>query len=563
MLRSLDHLPGVPRTMNERTRLAIVMAPAAALLVFLALRSDGLGSGDAALHFLIARESWSRPELFLDVWGRPMFTISYAIPALLGLVAVRLFSVLVSLLTCYATYRVAVQWRLKWALAVIPLLVFQPWYLSLSYDGMTEPVFACLFACALWAYARERWTALALLVSLFSLARWEGIILMILWAAHLFAKHRPLSVLIFVPHFAWNLFTAIFFKDWIALLFPLDIFWRDAAFSFFKQRSLSNLWFYPAHYAPIVGPALFYLTPLAFLAKFRKRVLAYGSLGSMGLFYMLASWSMPAVRGAAIPMERYFSAIAPALALCGLDGLVLLLDRGLSSRWLAGFLALGGCGTVAASMVARRNGDMHMVLFLCAAGASLCLGAWLFRRSHASPSPTSDGWKMAFVCVVVLVSALYNMGVVKPLSPRTAYPAATAAATWLRQHAPEGGLVLISHPVFGLCVSASGPTGKPFWHEWMNTARIAALPQGGWVAWESSMSDKMFYQVPRSFLDSHPDFEIAATFGSGDGSFRLYRRRNGMHTISERFLRLTRRYWPDVRGDGWSTATPDASAPLR
>src|SRR3990172_3460669 len=54
------------------------------------LLATGVYNDDDIGHYLIARDAPARPELFLNVWGRPLFTLAYAIPAQFGFPAVRI-----------------------------------------------------------------------------------------------------------------------------------------------------------------------------------------------------------------------------------------------------------------------------------------------------------------------------------------------------------------------------------------------------------------------------------------------------------------------------------------
>jgi hypothetical protein len=196
----------------------------------------------------------------------------------------------------------------------------------------------------------------------------------------------------------------------------------------------------------------------------------------------------------------------------------------------------------------------HSFYYFYAVAAGLCLIAWLFRRQDAAVNRRTIRGQAVAVGLVVLSSALFaiKVGFIQPFSPTGADALAKQVATWLRQHNPDGGLVLISYSVLGVYITAPSPAGKPFRYEWMNTERVEQLPAGAWVAWESSWSDKVFHKVSRSFLDSHPDFELAATFKSEDTAYRLYRRTKGEMIGDEQFRRLTRRHWPDRTGDGMS-----------
>ncbi len=46
------------------------------VITIIAFLSDGaIGGGDHYVHYRMARYSWQHPEYFLDLWGKPVFSI--------------------------------------------------------------------------------------------------------------------------------------------------------------------------------------------------------------------------------------------------------------------------------------------------------------------------------------------------------------------------------------------------------------------------------------------------------------------------------------------------------
>ena len=81
---------------------------------------------DTDYHFLEARTAWNSPWLFVDVWGRPLYTTFYALPALLGFTPARFFAVGIGVAIAWQTWRLAVDLRLERAWLVILFLLGQP-----------------------------------------------------------------------------------------------------------------------------------------------------------------------------------------------------------------------------------------------------------------------------------------------------------------------------------------------------------------------------------------------------------------------------------------------------
>ena len=169
------------RNGNDLRNAAIALALMALLGVVLIFLFPGSPEQDADYHFLKARTAWSNPWLFVDVWGRPLYTTFYALPALLGFTAARFCAVGIGVATAWQTWRLAGDLRLERAWLVIPLLLGQPVFFELFPDLLTEPLFALVFVVALRWHLRG-WTRRGMLAASFlPLARPEGVFLCLLW----------------------------------------------------------------------------------------------------------------------------------------------------------------------------------------------------------------------------------------------------------------------------------------------------------------------------------------------------------------------------------------------
>src|SRR4051794_27479417 len=83
---------------RDRTPVVITILVFAALSIAAAVTSEGFLEADACTHYLYARFAFSQPHYFVDIWGRPICTAIYSIPALLGhRLGVRLMSLILAL----------------------------------------------------------------------------------------------------------------------------------------------------------------------------------------------------------------------------------------------------------------------------------------------------------------------------------------------------------------------------------------------------------------------------------------------------------------------------------
>lgn len=117
----------------------------AAAAVIMRLLSPGiLEMGDGVLHYQMARHAWEHPELLLDHWGKPLFTLLASPFAQLGHWGMTLFNALCFAATCWAADRIlrdGASWA-RWLFA--PALLLSPAYGTMVLEGMTEVLFGLL-----------------------------------------------------------------------------------------------------------------------------------------------------------------------------------------------------------------------------------------------------------------------------------------------------------------------------------------------------------------------------------------------------------------------------------
>src|SRR3984885_7946692 len=97
----------VNRRNSDSLKAAIALALMLCLGVALVLLFPGAPEQDTDYHFLEARTAWSNPWLFVDVWGRPLYTTFYSLPALMGFTAARFFAVGIGVAIAWQTWRLA------------------------------------------------------------------------------------------------------------------------------------------------------------------------------------------------------------------------------------------------------------------------------------------------------------------------------------------------------------------------------------------------------------------------------------------------------------------------
>lgn len=291
---------------------------------------------DGGIHYLFARWVWVHHELFVDVWSRPLFTLLYAGPALLGFRAARAVTVIVCLATAWQTYRLAEQLKLPRAPLVMALLFLQPSFFLFCADTMTEPLFALLFVIALRLHLAGRVTAGLFVASLFILTRPEGLFISLLWAYWIVrARFGTLQSAIRNPQsaitsllplatgmFAWWLASWLITSDALFIKHNWPANWPFSGTIYGAPGFLN----YPARLPEIVGPLVL---PAFFVGLYRSiKRREFGAITSSFLTLFLVHTVMRAfgLMGSA-GYPRYLICVAPATALLTLIGWNALAER--------------------------------------------------------------------------------------------------------------------------------------------------------------------------------------------------------------------------------------------
>lgn len=146
---------------------------AVALLVLRTAGDGVLEKGDGVNHYLIARYSWRHPELFLDLWGKPLFTLLASPFAQVGHFGVAVFNIVVAMTTACAGV-LALRKAGGVAQMVFPFLVLlAPQYVMMTLAGMTEPLFGLLSVLSILFLVYDRPVLAAIVASLTPFARPE------------------------------------------------------------------------------------------------------------------------------------------------------------------------------------------------------------------------------------------------------------------------------------------------------------------------------------------------------------------------------------------------------
>ncbi|MCR9171021.1 MAG: hypothetical protein NXI10_00900 [bacterium] len=185
---------------------------------------NGTGdSGDSVLHFLFAQSAPNHPELYLNHWAKPVFTLLASPFAQFGFVGMKVFNALTVLLTLFFTYRAAEKWKLNRPVLVIVFIVCAPLLIRHTFSGLTEPLFAMFIAWGVYLVARNKWLLVCIVVSFLPFVRSEGLIVMTAFGLLLLVQKqwKYIPWLLF-GHVAYSLVGWFHYKDilWVFTKIP-------------------------------------------------------------------------------------------------------------------------------------------------------------------------------------------------------------------------------------------------------------------------------------------------------------------------------------------------------
>jgi ABC-type cobalt transport system substrate-binding protein len=159
------------------------------LQFFLLLFSEsayGYGGADNIAHYQIARYSFKYPELFLDLWGKPVYTALSAPFAQLGYGAAKTFNLVISVITLLISARAAHKLFPESSFFTVVFIAFTPVYFLLTISCLTEILFSFVLVAAVYLFLGKRFVLAAIVLSFIPMVRSEGVVILPVFAIALF-----------------------------------------------------------------------------------------------------------------------------------------------------------------------------------------------------------------------------------------------------------------------------------------------------------------------------------------------------------------------------------------
>lgn len=163
----------------------------AVVLFYIAFNSIvDYGGNDSIFHYLHTIGAAKHPELFISHWGKPLF-ILFSLPfSFFGPIGVKVFNVLIMLLTAFLGHKIANKLNFKYSFLAIPLIVFAPVYMPFAQSALTEPLFAFVAILGAYFFVDKKYILSAVVISFIIFARTEGVSFLLAYGVALLFKKQ-------------------------------------------------------------------------------------------------------------------------------------------------------------------------------------------------------------------------------------------------------------------------------------------------------------------------------------------------------------------------------------
>jgi len=202
----------------------IITALLLALLSWIGLSVDTTGdSGDSILHFLYSKYSFVHPELLLNHWAKPLFTLVSAPFSQIGFNGMIVFNCLMVALTLLFTYLTAKSFNLNYPWLVPVLILFCPLFLKLIFSGLTEYTLGLFLIVSIYFASHKRFLTASILVSFLPFIRSEGLIIIGVFGIYLILNRRyKLLPFLFTGHLVYSIVGFFHYRDllWVFTKIP-------------------------------------------------------------------------------------------------------------------------------------------------------------------------------------------------------------------------------------------------------------------------------------------------------------------------------------------------------
>lgn len=279
------------------------------------------GGSDNFIHYRVSRYAFKYPELFLDHWGKPIFTLLSSPFAQFGFKGFIFFNILCGVFASFFTWKVAEKLKLSHAWAAMVVVLTMPIYYIMMVSVMTEILFSLVLILSIYFILQERYIFAAILFSSLFLIRTEGYILYP-FVAFVFAIKRQWIAIPFLGFFflIYSIIGWFYFGDFLWLINQIpygntsELYGTGELLFFVKQyKFIFGRW---AALFLVIGGIIAGIQALNYLWKERKIKIDFVLIEVLLLVYFAAhSYVWWSGTGASAGLIRVMAAVIPLAAI--------------------------------------------------------------------------------------------------------------------------------------------------------------------------------------------------------------------------------------------------------
>ncbi len=306
---------------------------AAIIILFNSNGTGENGSGDSVLHYLYSKYATTDFKLFLNHWAKPVFVLLSFPFAKMGIIGIKFFNIIVSLFTIFYTFKTAEALNYKNKLLGAIILIATPLYFSLTFSGLTEPLFALFTIFSTYLFIKNNYLFGAIILSFLPFVRSEGLILIGVFSFFLLLKKQWKYIpFIITGHVVYSIIGYFHYHDflWIFNKIPyakLSSTYGDGKLFHFVDQLFYVIGF-PIYLLLVVGiikiiasyftdkTVFFNVTSILIFGGFLTYFIAHSLFWYLGIFNSMG-------------LKRVLIAVAPLIALIALNGFNLLTENSL------------------------------------------------------------------------------------------------------------------------------------------------------------------------------------------------------------------------------------------
>lgn len=309
-------------------------------ILLLLFNGETYGGADNVGHYQIARYAFKYPNLFLDLWGKPVYTFMVAPFSLLGFKVAKLFNLLAAILTLILTADLSRKIFKGSSLNTIILIAFSPVYFFLMITCLTEVLFSLILVATVYLFYKNKLVFSAIVLSFIPFVRSEGMVLFPVFALAFLMKRSFWPILFLaVGTVFFSLIGRFAFGDllWIMHRFPYSmgdsIYGSGSIFHFVKN---SNFIFGVPFLILLLFGLVYWLYQIIrnFSLKDENLILFIVIAGSWLSYFVAHSYVWWKGTGGSLGLTRVIGAVIPLAALTAVKGIQFILER-IKNRYIA------------------------------------------------------------------------------------------------------------------------------------------------------------------------------------------------------------------------------------